>query len=143
AGDGDVDGHPGALGAGAQPEAVLAVEDAGAAGRLAQPLLAAGGAGAAAGGEAEVVGRGPAQHLLAAEAAEPLSRRVDLEQLVGFGVEEEQGVAGLLEQRLPEPFDVGDIHGRAVPRGASGERRRRPASAVPAPLRYPYAAAAR
>ena len=81
------------------------MEQTGAAKRIAEPLQAAVHVGA------DQVGDLHFQHLAAGEAAEALGHRVDVAQPFGRGIEEEQGVAGLLEEGAGQFGTVGVAHG--------------------------------
>ena len=113
--DGHVDGKPHAVLAGTEQEAFLRVEDAGACGRLAETLLAALAA------EAKEIGCRMGQHFLAAEAGQLKGHAADLKQPVGVGIEEEERIAGFLQENMSQVVVGRRIHGTP-----SSTRRRRP-----------------
>ncbi len=107
-GDGEVDRQPDAVGAGAQEIAFLGVEDAGLAGGVAQAFLASLAA------EAEEVGGIHAKQLRARKAAQLLGGGVDVEEGVAVRVEQEQGVPGFVEQGTSQAFQVIGSHGKSL-----------------------------
>jgi len=111
--DGHVDGDPDALLAGAQKEAVLAVEGDGLLAGAAQVFVAA----AAVAAVAEPVRRRRAHDVLARQADQPFRHRVDVHQLFVVWFVQEQAVAGLRKERLAQACDFDGVHTSAVSGG--------------------------
>ncbi len=103
-GHGQVDRDPEAVLRRAQEEALLGVKHLGFEGRLPQPAHAALAA------EAEQVGGREAHQLLEGKAGQLLGRGVDVEKLIGLRIEEEEGIAGFLEQGLSQFRGVNAAH---------------------------------
>jgi hypothetical protein len=63
------------------------------------------------------------QELSQGKAAEPLSRRVGIQQLMAVRVEQKQCVPGLFEESLRQPFQMIVIHGKNLPFHLSNPKR--------------------
>jgi hypothetical protein len=103
-GDGQVDGYPDAVLGGAQEIAFLRMKNAGLVGGPAQTLLAALAA------ELEEIGGREAEQLSAGEARKLFGQGIDVLEHLGVRIEEEQGIARFLEQRLGQVLGIASVH---------------------------------